>query len=601
MTEQGIANIRKAHVEQAKRMANSDPVPVKRVRIRVMRKAEILRMTKEGMSTAQIAENLQARGVQLKGGAKTVERLRTIWGLAPDSELTVRNVNNFRQFQRNQALRLQKEQFENIAIELGIEDVKAWVKSKMDEEVALEARREHGYRLMGNLRPTPVQPETLKAIVKHWKSKKTRNENESHGAASGGTEGPQQQPTSAQPEPPSAPGAPHDPIELSDLDSDLDSDEDCEGDNDEEVSAEDSKPQLSPPDLQVDHPGFRPSETNSANGPSRHPLRATTTGTDHAFHDPHRSHAALPQPPVPNGTTDPNLPGGLIFPQYWTGTNMQERQPGPDSLGQQPPAQPAAAQEQQPSAQHHNAAPITSTPFEPPSQGWVEPRTLGPSTGHRRIAPKPAASEPTARPFVPRLPPVITPPGEAEMMARYGLYPFATFRRPPQKYLTPSGLITTDGYEYLPHAPGFPGIPGSMPNNVAGGGTPGPQQQQQLQDLRPQTAVLSQDSTPPHQPPEIHQLPPDVIMVPPPAPQKLSNVPAPPLVIPPEEAERHRASHEAIEKHHQAALECMEYLAARAESRALSDSLTGMPPSLKDVESAKKKLKEAAEAMLASL
>jgi len=45
MTGQGIANIQMAHLEQAKRMANIDPVPVKRVRKRVMRKAEIIRMT----------------------------------------------------------------------------------------------------------------------------------------------------------------------------------------------------------------------------------------------------------------------------------------------------------------------------------------------------------------------------------------------------------------------------------------------------------------------------------------------------------------------------------------------------------------------------
>ena len=120
-----------------------------------MRKAEILRMTKEGMSTAQIAGNLQARGVKLKGGAATVQRLRTIWGLVPESQ---RNVENVRQSHSGQALKLQREQFENIAAELGIEDVKAWVKSKMDEEGTLVARREHAFRLMGPLRPRPVGP-----------------------------------------------------------------------------------------------------------------------------------------------------------------------------------------------------------------------------------------------------------------------------------------------------------------------------------------------------------------------------------------------------------------------------------------------------------
>ncbi|KAL2291405.1 hypothetical protein FJTKL_12810 [Diaporthe vaccinii] len=518
MTEQGIANIRKAHVEQAKRMANSDPVPVKRVRIRVMRKAEILRMIKEGMSTAQIAENLQSRGVKLKRGAATVERLRTIWGLIPDSE---RNINNIRQFHRNQALKLQREQFENIATELGIEDVKAWVKSKMNEEGALEARREYGYRLMGHLRPRPVEPETMRAIVNRWKANKASNKTQEHGAGSEGIEAPDQQGTSAQPEIPSAPGTAFGPIELSDDDDDLDSedDEDCEGEDDQEAPAEDVKPRLS----------------------------------------------AL---------------GGLVYPQYWTGTNMQETQPGHDGIGQPQAVQPAPAQEQHLPVQQQNVARVASTPFEPPPQGWVEPRALGPLTDHRRIAPKPG---PVLRPLVPRLLTVVTPPGEAEMMAKYGLYPFATFRRSPQKYLTPSGLITTEGYEYLPSALGFPGIHGSMQQQQ--------QQQQPQQQTSPRGAMLPQNSTAPHQPPGTHELPPDVIMVQPPAPPRPSKIPAPPLVVPPEEAERHRASHDAREKHGKAATECMEYLAARADARPLRESLTGMSPSLK----------EAAEAMLASL
>lgn len=588
MTEQGIANIRKAHVEQAKRMANSDPVPVKRVRIRVMRKAEILRMTKEGMSTAQIAENLQSRGVKLKRGAATVERLRTIWGLIPDSE---RNINNIRQFHRNQALKLQREQFENIATELGIEDVKAWVKSKMNEEGALEARREYGYRLMGHLRPRPVEPETMRAIVNRWKANKASNKTQEHGAGSEGIEAPDQQGTSAQPETPSAPGTAFDPIELSDDDDDLDSedDEDCEGDDDQEAPAEDVKPQLSALGAGIDHSGCRPSQTNSANDSSHVPLQPITTEADHASDSLHRSQAALPNPPLRNAITDPNVPGGLVYPQYWTGTNMQETQPGHDGIGQHQPVQPAPAQEQHLPVQQQNVARVASTPFEPPPQGWVEPRALGSLTDHRRIAPKPG---PVLRPLVPRLPTVVTPPGEAEMMAKYGLYPFATFRRSPQKYLTPSGLITTEGYEYLPSAPGFPGIPGSMQQQ---------QQQQPQHQTSPRAAMLPQNSTAPHQPPGTHQLPPDVIMVQPPAPPRPSKIPAPPLVVPPEEAERHRASHDAIEKHRKAATECMEYLAARADARPFRKSLTGMPPSLKDVENAKGRLKEAAEAMLASL
>lgn len=600
MTEQGIANIRKAHAEQAKRVTTSVRVPGKRDRIQAMRKAEILRMTNEGMSAAQIAENLQARGVELGRGAATVERLRTIWGLLPESE---RNIENIRQSYRGQAHKLQKDQFESIATELGIQDVKAWVKSKMNEESALEARREYAYKLMGHLRPRPVDPKTMKGIVKHWKSTMARNDTENHPAASQGVEVPDQRVTSAQPETPSGSHGPlglgvaDDPIDLSDDDDDMDSedDEDCEGDDDQAAPAEDVKSQLSPLDRKVDLSGSHSSQASSANA-SRHPPPQTTAmDIDHPLDGRRRSQATLPHPPVPNGTTDPNLPGGLIYPQYWTGTNMQERPPGPYGLGQHQPAHAAPSRQQQPPAQLDNAPPVSSAPFEPPSQGWVEPQIVGPSTqmlgpsttGPRRIAPKPAAPGPIVQPFVTRLPHAITPPGEAEMMAKFGLYPFATFRRPPQKYLTPSGLVITEGYEYLPCAPGFPGFPGSMPDYLSGGG-----------------AVLPQTSTQPDQPANTHQLPPDVIIVGgAAAPPRPSSIPAPTIVIPipPEEAERHRASHDAIEKHHKAALECMAYLAARADGRPLRDSLTGLPPSLKDVEGAKGRLKEAAEAMLASL
>jgi hypothetical protein len=45
----------------------------------------------------------------------------------------------------------------------------------------------------------------------------------------------------------------------------------------------------------------------------------------------------------------------------------------------------------------------------------------------------------------------------------------------------------------------------------------------------------------------------------------------------------------------------MQYLMASTEARPLPESLTGLPPSLKDVESAKVRLRESAEALLASL
>lgn len=605
MTEQGIANIRKAHAEQVKRRPNKAPVPAKQQRIRGMRKAEIIRMTNEGMSAAEIAENLQARGAAFKAGAKTVERFRTVWGLIPESQ---RNLENLRQSYRGQAAKLQREQFESIAAELGIEDVKAWVKSKMDEEGSLEARREHAYRLMGHLRPKPVEPNTMRAIMKHWRKTKAMNRTQSHGTGPGGTQAPDQQATSAHTLP--QPGAAYDPIELSDDDLDSDSEEDvgCDGDVDHVAPAENVESQLPPPVVKTEQSEPRPSQANSTDGSSHHPFQPTTTDHDNPLNSSNRTQAGLPHPPVPTVTIDPNVPGGLIYPQYWTDPNVEERKPRLDGTGQlqaaeaDQAAQSAQTEEQQPLGQEYSFSPVPDDPFEPPTQGWVEPRTVGPATRPRRrcsldwvqnplqgpsiyrpVASRPAAAPvpapaPIVRPVIPNLPPVVTPPGEAEMMSRYGLYPFATFRRPPKKYLTPSGLVITEGYEYLPYAPGLPGIPGSMSDAPVVGETPAQQQQQQQ-----------------------HQITPDVIMVPAPAPPRQSDVAAPPVMIPPEEAEGHRASHDAIGKHQKAALECMEYLAARADGRPLSGSLTGLPPSLRDVEGAKGRLREAAEAMLASL
>ncbi|KAL1858758.1 hypothetical protein Daus18300_009892 [Diaporthe australafricana] len=618
MTEQGIANIRKAHLEQAKRMANSDPVPVKRVRIRVMRKAEIERMTKDGMSTAQIAENLQARGVKLKRGAVTVERLRTVWGLVPDSQ---RNANNIRQFCRNQASRLQKEQFENMAAELGIEDVKAWAKSKMDEDIAVEARREHGYKLMGHLRPKQLHADFPSRNNQYLRTLGAVDKTLEHGAATDDAETPDQATLSAQP------GGAHDPIELSDDEAELDSEVDEDGVDDKNALAKYMVPQLSQLSslpMELDHSESVHSQSVSVININDQSLQPLAAEVDHAFTNSQASQTDSARPHVHDLNTDPDFAHGFahgeLFPPYWAESSVQG-QPDPGSVDQKPPVQPSPTQKQQQhqerSAEDYSAASLPSDPFQASSQGWLEPRSMGSlpptsipgSTTHRVIAPKPTPSQfhvPYSsfrpRPLAPRLPPVITPPGEAELMAEYGLYPVATPRRTPHKYLTPSGLVTTEGYEYLPRDPILPGFPDPTPEFLTGGGALPSQQQQ----TPPQAALRPQNCIQPRQPSNTQQVPHDIIMVPPPPPPlKTSRIPAPPLVIPPDEAEKHRASHGAVEKHHKAAhkaaLECMEYLAARADARPLIDSLTGMPPSLKDVEGAKARLKEAAEAMLAGL
>lgn len=623
MTEQGIANIRKAHLEQAKRMANSDPVPVKRVRIRVMRKAEITRMTKEGMTPAEIAKNLEARGVKLKRGAATIERLRTVWGLVPDSQ---RNVNNVRQFCRNQAMRMQKEQFENIARELGIEDLNGWVKSKMDEEVALDARREHAYKLMGDLRPKQIDPSLLRRNAQHLRFLREKNKTQPHGAQFEAPGYLQQGEIAVQNDASLADGKSHEMDATAD-DAPQDATEELSIDEDEldsvagdEADGADSANERHTPtqtSAEAEHSIPTPMDLDQSESTSRqappltqapsqaNQLSASQPGialntpqppqrVGQGPISPDNSHGNQSAPPEPsssapgqvvNSYTRPNSQNDVNHRQHWQRQIPDPGQPNFNGNGFPPIGQ----QPMQP-GEGYNTAPDASPPFQPPQNGWMEPRSLGP-LAPRAIAPRSVAARPLApRPIAPRLPAVHTPPGEAELMARYGLYPYATFNKAPQKYLTPKGLITTEGYEYLPNTPP-PGTTGSFHQ-----ARPPPPQQ-----LLPQVTVMSPHyAIAPHLPnPQL--VPSDVIMVPPPPPPKVSKIPAPPLVILPEEVEKHKGDLKTIEQYQKATKECLEFLAARANHRPLLDSLTGMPPSLKDITNAKERLREAATAMLEAL
>ena len=528
MTEQGIANIRKAHVELAKRQANRDPVPVTRVRMR-MRKAEITRMTKDGMSPADIAKNLEARGVKLKRGAATVERLRTIWGLVPDSQ---RNPHNVRQFCRNQALRMQKEQFENIARELGIEDVDAWVKSKMDEGVASNARHEHAYKLMGDLRPKPPDSSLARRNAQHVQFSKEQNRTQPEDAHFEGPGDPQESMIARQGDA-AAGGSLEDPTELSVDEDELDS-----------VDGEDDHS----PDKQQT-PRRTPAEDEH--------LLPTTVEMEQSptFHNP------------------------VIDGQQWQKGNPGSGRPTFDGNGH-----PAIGQQPLRPAQGSNAAPCVATNLPPLTQDCMVPHAHSP-VAPGVIAPTPAGPRPLApRPIAPRLPTADTAvPGEAELMAKYGLFPYPTLNRPPQKYLTPVGLITTVGYEYLPN---------------------GQQAEPPPQQFPPQVTVMSSNYSPDEKLANGQSFPSDAILVPPlppPAPPKVSKIPAPPLVIPPDEIEKHRDGLKAIEQYHQDTQLCLDLLAARSNNRPLADSLTGMPPSLKDITNAKERLREAARAMLEAL
>lgn len=561
MTEQGIANIRKAHLEQARRLANSDPVPVKRVRIRVMRKAEITRMTKEGMSAAEIAENLVARGVNLKRGAATVERLRTVWGLSGGAQ---RSVATIRATARNHALKYQKEQFENIARELGIEDVDAWVKSKMDEDVAQEARRDYAFKLMGDAKPRPLTPEEKLRNAERAKQLKLKKLKK--GSVFTGIPGvdfvPQGGPgfspgagaghqgaaaTSADGSPAAVAAAAAVPSEAVDVSSDDDNDTE-----DEEMDSEAYDPDEAGED------GDARQETSPLLGQGQ---GETLTAMDvdspasvqsppvHSDYIAQRSTAPQPSPPpqITNDTSHSSLSNTSFYKQE----------------GYRPPQDPSQSAGL-PGPANITTAPPAGLPGRPPSfvPRPIPPRLLAP----RLIAPRPIAPQPASDQHRLKV--------EADYMAQFGLYPYPTIGKPPQKYLTPTGLITTDGYEYLGLAT-----------------PPPPAGTVHLYSQIPRDAVRL--STQPGS---------DVILVPPPPPPvKVSKIPAPPLIISPEEIQKHKDDSKTIEAYQKVTQECLDVLAARANSRPLPNSLTGLPPSVKDIQNVKEKLKEAAEALLSEL
>ncbi|PSR81939.1 hypothetical protein BD289DRAFT_438361 [Coniella lustricola] len=205
MTEKGLANIRKAHDEMARRTAAKPPGPAKSARIRARRKTEITRMSTAGMTSAEIAANVEDRGFKLSGGAATVERLRTVWGLTDNSQRSVHNVRNTA---RSAAMRVQKQQFENIARELGLADADGWVKAKMDEEVAQEARQAYALKLMGDARPKPVNKDLLRRNAVHARFAAMKAAQAQ--ANVGGSMSPPL-PQHRQPRPPDGAEAPHQP------------------------------------------------------------------------------------------------------------------------------------------------------------------------------------------------------------------------------------------------------------------------------------------------------------------------------------------------------------------------------------------------------
>lgn len=142
---------------QAQRKVKTPPPDADTVRlsakskVQAMRKAELIRMTREGMSPEEIYQSLTSRGMELKKGVATVLRLQSAWGVARDEK---RWLGNFRHQCHKKAKAQQADAFTDIAKELGVQDIKAWVQEKMKEQAARQARHELALKLMGEHAPT---------------------------------------------------------------------------------------------------------------------------------------------------------------------------------------------------------------------------------------------------------------------------------------------------------------------------------------------------------------------------------------------------------------------------------------------------------------
>lgn len=114
-------------------------------------------MTREGLTAEEIFENLTSRGMELKKGVATVLRLQSAWKLTHNEK---RWVENFRHQRHKQARAQQLQAFRDIAKELKVEDVDAWLTAKMKEDSARQARHELALKMMGE--HAPKNPERRK-------------------------------------------------------------------------------------------------------------------------------------------------------------------------------------------------------------------------------------------------------------------------------------------------------------------------------------------------------------------------------------------------------------------------------------------------------
>lgn len=117
-------------------------------------------MTREGMTADEIYSNLTSRGMELKKGVATVLRLQSAWGVAHDEK---RWLGNFRHQCHKKARAQQLDAFSEIAKELGVQDTNAWMRVRMSEQAARQARHELALKLMGEHAPTNPERRKLQS------------------------------------------------------------------------------------------------------------------------------------------------------------------------------------------------------------------------------------------------------------------------------------------------------------------------------------------------------------------------------------------------------------------------------------------------------
>lgn len=461
----------------------------------VLRRLEIARMTKEGLSAQEIADQLASRGVVWKRGPSSVARLQARWGLiAPEDNpraLASKRAQALKAFRSEQ-----RAQFRQIAEELGVEDVDDWVELKMKEPGSVEARSKAAREKVGdlNLKRHPgftlrgkpkrhkdygAEPKPKRVRVRASRAKKQQKQQEYD-------------------------------------DSDASSSE-SESESDSEESSSSESDGDSPQQLGADAAATaaEDGQDNSSDESDNQEEPVAMVEADAV--EPHEEE----QDPEDDPDSAENV-AARIFARI--GKSI------PKATGPAPKPVKFYPAKAIPRPQLPAVAGTKRKPRGRPSAAASAPATKKPA---------PAPKRPKAPPPPPPPKPVPIPVDDDDGMA----WDDGDFGAPPSRDSTPAAA------------------------------TP--------------AATPAAPSTGPAQPP---------------ANQPANPWPsAPVLVVLPEEAEANKSTLDVVEQYTAAAQLVKDTVSARTENRALPGSLTGLPPSLKDVDTAKQRLKAAAHAMYTSL